>query len=222
VASWTEHPIHFLDFEGNLRSGILEYGLVTLRNGRIEAASTRLCRGKGRIRIEETAVHGLSDADLVGHPPFSDCWDLFAGLREQGPLAAHFASAENSLIKSVWPYPRSSPDFARPGSQLAEWGPWVDSAALCAEFYPELASEKLGQLVTTLGLQEELDTLAKTHCPTDRTHYHAALYDAIAGALILCNLARHPQVAALSLSQLLVLSARSGQTRDSLQQGSLF
>jgi len=222
VASWTGHAIHFLDFEGNLRSGILEYGLVTLREGRIEAAHTRLCQPKGRIKPEDTAVHGLDEAALAGQEPFSKDWERFASLREQGPFAAHYASAENSLIKSVWPYPRSSPDFSRPGNQIAEWGPWVDSAALCSELLPQLGTGKLEELVGRLNLQGELDSLAAQHCPPDRMHYHAALYDALAGALLLLSLTRAPRTAELTLSQLLVRSARSGDVRDALQQGSLF
>ena len=42
-------------------------------------------------------------------------WERFAGLRATGPLAAHFAPVENSLLRKVWPYPREVPDFARPG-----------------------------------------------------------------------------------------------------------
>ncbi len=222
MASWTAHAIHFLDFEGNLRSGILEYGLVTLRDGRVEAARTRLCQPKGRIKPEDTAVHGLDEAALAGQAPFSADWELFASLREQGPLGAHYASAENSLIKSVWPYPRSSPDFSRPGEQTADWGPWVDSAALCAELLPRAGTGKLEELVRVLDLQGELDRLAEQFCPADRTHYHAALYDALAGALLLTGLAKDPLVAELSLSQLLVRSTRTGSARDALQQGSLF
>lgn len=222
MPAWTEHPVHFLDFEGNLRSGILEFGLVTLVNGQVTATATRLCSGKAPIRADETAVHGLCDKDVSGKAPFSDEWDRFSALREQGPLGAHFASAENSLIKSVWPYPRSSPDFSRPGEHNTDWGPWVDSAALYADLFPTLNSGKLADLVATMGLQEELESEAAKHCPISRCHYHAALYDALAGALLLRALMRFPQISDLTLSQLLVLSTRSGRKRDDLQQGLLF
>lgn len=222
MAAWTEHPVHFLDFEGNLRSGILEFGLVTLVNGQVTATATRLCAGKGRILADETAVHGLCDKDVADKAPFSEEWEHFSRLREQGPFAAHFASAENSLIKSVWPYPRSSPDFSRPGELNTDWGPWVDSAALYADFFPSLNSGKLADLIEAMGLRQELDTETAKHCPPDRCHFHAALYDALAGALLLRALMRFPQIADLSLSQLLVLSTRSGRKRDDLQQGLLF
>ena len=38
--------------------------------------------------------------------------------RDRAALAAHFAAAENSLLRRVWPYPRESPDFARPGTEV--------------------------------------------------------------------------------------------------------
>ena len=56
----------FLDFEGSLASGILEYGVVTLVGGGIAETATRLCRGTGRIRAADTAVHGLGERDVAG------------------------------------------------------------------------------------------------------------------------------------------------------------
>ena len=102
---WTDPPIHFIDFEGSIVSGILEYGIVTLRGGRIEKTHTRLCRATGRIREEDSAIHGLDAGALARFAPFfcEEEFARFAALRETGPLGAHFAHVENSLIKSVWP-----------------------------------------------------------------------------------------------------------------------
>src|SRR5262245_57087508 len=141
--SWVEQTIHFIDFEGARACGILEYGVVTLVRGEIVEAGTRLCSAVGRVRAEDTAIHGLREEALAAQPPFSNDWEFFAGLRERGPLAAHYAGVENGLLKSVWPYPRSSPDFARPGERLIDGGPWIDSARPYAQFYPQLGSGKL-------------------------------------------------------------------------------
>ena len=46
-----------------------------------------------------------------------------ASWRERGPLAAHYAGVENGLLKAVCPYPRNSPDFARPGERVVA-GKW--------------------------------------------------------------------------------------------------
>jgi DNA polymerase III epsilon subunit-like protein len=220
--SWIDQPIFFVDFEGSRASGILEYGVAEVLGGRIVGTSTRLCRATGRVRAEDVAVHGLEERALAGLAPFADEWDYFAGLRERGPLAAHYAGVENGLLKSVWPYPRSSPDFARPGERVIEWGPWIDSARLYAQFYPQLESGRLEALVAAAGLQGELDDLAKEHCPPERRRYHAALYDALAGALLLASLAREPRLAELTVMQLLAFSTLDGVKRDALQQRDLF
>ncbi len=220
--TWTEQPIFFVDFEGSRSSGILEFGVAEVRGGKITGTRTRLCRATGAVRAEDVAVHGLQAAMLAGEEPFAEEWEYFAGLRERGPLAAHYAGVENGLLKSVWPYPRNSPDFARPGERVIEWGPWIDSARLYAQFYPDLDSGRLETLVTRCGLQAELDVLAKEHCPPERRRYHAALYDALAGALLLASLAREPRLAGLTVMQLLALSTLDAEKRDALQQRKLF
>ncbi|CAM3093878.1 3'-5' exonuclease [Rariglobus hedericola] len=220
--SWTDQLIHFVDFEGSIASGILEYGVVTLRGAEILETHTRLCRATGRVRTEDAAVHGLDAATVAGHAPFSDDFEKFAHWRETAPLAAHFANAENTLIKSVWPYPRTSPDFARPGAVATDWGPWVDTGRLYPQFYPSLASAKLADVVAAFALQPRLDALAATHCPADRRHYHCALYDALAGALLLARLAEEPALATQTCGWLLEMSTLDGEKRDALRQGGLF
>ena len=203
-------------------SGILEFGVVEVRRGAVAGARTRICRATGRVRAEDTAVHGLSEAAVATHAPFAEEWAYFSSRRELGPLAAHYAGVENALLKSVWPYPRSSPDFARPGESVADWGPWVDSARIYAQLYPQFESGNLAALVTACDLQGDLDAHAAAYCPPERRHYHAALYDALAGALLLASLAHDPQVSTLSTMQLLALSTLDGEKRDALQQGTLF
>jgi DNA polymerase-3 subunit epsilon len=219
---WTDQPLTFVDFEGSRGSGILEYGLVGVCGGRVTSAQTRLCAATGAVRAEDTAVHGLRADSVAGHAPFSADWALFADLRERGPLAAHYAGVENALLKSVWPYPRPSPDFARPGERVIDWGPWIDSARLYAQLRPGLPSGRLDAVVASCGLQPELDALAEAHCPPDRRAYHAALYDALAGALLLIHLAREPRFAALSTMQLLALSTLDPDKREAIVQRELF
>ena len=126
---WTDTLIHFIDFEGSRASGILEFGVVTLRSGAIDATRTRCCAATGRVSAEDSAVHGLSAGAVAAEAPFAADWEYFARLRETGPLAAHFAAAENSLLKSVWPYARQSPDFAR----LCAWFGVENSFPCCLQ-----------------------------------------------------------------------------------------
>jgi DNA polymerase III epsilon subunit-like protein len=220
--AWTEQPIFFVDFEGSRSSGVLEYGVVELVRGGIVKTQTRICGATGAVRPEDVAVHGLKPEMLATRRPFSDEWELFADLRERGPLAAHYAGVENGLLKSVWPYPRNSPDFAREGKRVIDWGPWVDTARLYQQLYPRLSSGGLEALVCACNLQVDLDRAAAAHCPADRRHYHCALYDALAGALLLARLSRDPQIASLTMMQLLALSTFDPEKRDALQQPELF
>ncbi|HZZ57620.1 MAG TPA: 3'-5' exonuclease [Opitutaceae bacterium] len=220
--SWTSQVMHFIDFEGGLACGVLEYGVVTLRGGRIEAAEGRLCAPAGRIAAEDIAVHGLTPAALAGFRPFADDWERFAAWRQEAPFAAHFAGMENSLIKAAWPAPRPSADFIAPDRRSVEWGPWIDTARLYAEFYPHLGSQRLENLVRGAGLQPLLDRCAAQYCPEGRRRYHAALYDAVAGALLLCALANEPRCAGLSTAQLLVLSTRDPGKREAMTQPELW
>ena len=219
---WSDVLIHFIDFEGGATSGIVEFGVVTLLAGQIGETRTRLCRAVGRIRAEDSAVHHLTARAVETQALFSTEFDFFAGLRETGPLAAHFAGTENALLKSVWPYPRTSPDFARPGNRLADWGPWLDSGRIYAELYPKSESNQLQSLVEACGVQAELDALALVHCPVTRRFYHAALYDALAGALLLLVLLRRPEFADATIPWLLQRSTADAQKRARLQQGDLF
>lgn len=219
---WADTPIHFIDFEGSRASGILEFGVVTLRSGAIAATRTRGCAATGRVSAEDSAVHGLSAGVVADEAPFAAEWEYFAGLRATGPLAAHFAAAENSLLKSVWPYARQSPDFARPGGTTNEWGPWIDTGRLWPQLVPAAGEAGLEALVTRANLQERLDALAAQHCPAGRRRYHAALYDALAGALLLLDLLARPELSAATLPWLLQMSTLDGGKRDALRQGDLF
>ncbi len=219
---WTQQTIFFVDFEGSRASGVLEYGVAAVLDGRVVETATRLCAATGEVRPEDRAVHGLGEAELAGREPFADEWEYFASLRERGPLAAHFSGVENALLKGVWPYPRNSPDFARPGERVIEWGPWIDTARIYGQLYPQLQSGKLETLVAACGLQGELDGLAENFCPPGRRRYHAALYDALAGAVLLASLAREPTVAEMTVMQLLALSTLNGAKRDAITQRELF
>lgn len=215
-------PIHFIDFEGNATSGILEFGVVTLRDREITGTQTRLCRATGRVSPDDTKVHGLSAEGLVTEAYFAAEWEHFSGLRATGPLAAHFAPVENSLLRKVWPYPNQVPDFARPGKTTTEWGPWIDTGQLYPQLFPQLGSLRLADLIVRCDLQAELDEITRKHCPPERRHYHAALYDALAGALLLRALMRRPEFAEATIPWLLQMSTSDADKRGALQQGQLF
>jgi len=221
---WRAVPIHVLDFEGSLAGGVVEYGVAVLQGGEVVETATRLCRPSGAIRREDSAVHGIGEADVAGAAPLADDWERFAGWRQRGPMAAHFAGTENALLKAVWPYARQSPDFARGGAVAAtnEWGPWIDTGRLLPQLFRGIASAKLEDLVTQFALGAELSALAERHCPPARRRYHAALYDALATALLLRAVLARPEFESATIPWLLELSSLDPVRRESLRQGELF
>jgi DNA polymerase-3 subunit epsilon len=175
------------------------------------------------VRAEDVALHGLDSGVTEGCAPFADDFDVFAGLREQGPLAAHFANAENSLIKATWPYARAARNFSREdGAGTADWGPWIDTGRLYPQARGAGCATKLGELIEAEGLQARLDELAAEFCPEERRRYHAALYDALAGALLLARLAETPGWGDKSLRWLIEHSTLNPERREGLRQGELF
>lgn len=216
--NWDEMPIHVIDFEGGPQCGIVEYGVVSLVGARIQRVETRLCRPKRSIPRHEEALHGISTQAASQQAPFQNEWDLFAGMRQGGPLVAHFASAENRMLKSAFPYPRLSRDWAHPDRMIATWGPWLDTGVMYRELGDEVKSLKLEDLILRHRLQDELDALAATHCPEGRRRYHCALYDAFASALLLLNYCHEYCDERPTVRQLLLCSQASGARRQEVEQ----
>jgi DNA polymerase-3 subunit epsilon len=216
---WTDVPVHVIDFEGSVRTGIVEYGVVTLAGGVIAAVHTRVCGPTGAIPAHETRVHGLGTAEAAGAAPFAAEWTRFAELRETGVLAAHFSATENALLRAVWAVPRLSPDFLAPGRTVAEWGPWIDTGRLAIE--RRLGGEGAGleEVVRALGLATALAEAAEQWCPSARRRFHCAPYDALASALVLLALARDdPGKSWWSLARVLAASTADPQRRQERQQ----
>ena len=211
-------PIHIIDFEGSRQSGIVEYGVVTLLRKEITATQTRLCAPIGTISDQDRLKHGISEDTARQAERFDADWSYFAGLREKGPLCAHNASVEDGLLRSVWAYPRKSPDFSRDGELVATWGPWLDTLCLYRSIYPQATSYKLSDLIAAFSLQEALDDLAAWYCPETRRRFHCALYDAFASALLLRRLYAEPELESISLHWLFLQSASTGTARDSVGQ----
>ena len=81
---------------------------------------------------------------------------------------------------------------------------------------------RLEELIAGLGLQARLDQQAAGLCPPARSRFHAAPYDALAGALLLLELGRDPAFAELSVRQLLAYSTLDPDKRQAITQTELF
>lgn len=215
---WTKIPIHIIDFEGSKHSGIVEYGVVTLFEGKIAETHTRVCRALEEISPEETKFHGISRLDTQNALPFAHEWKLFTNLRKTGPLAAHHAHTENHLIKAVWPYPPKSPDFLEHDQMITSWGPWIDTHQLFKFVFPSLESYQLMDLVEPFDFKEKLAQLSKKYCPQNRQKAHCALYDALATALLITAMTGFDGFEDTSIEWLLLKSASNAQDYQNLEQ----
>ncbi len=211
-------PVHVLDFEGSRRSGILEAGIVTLYQGKIRDTFTALYAPIGFIQAEEIACHGLSEGVLSGYTPFVADFARYRAYRETGLWAAHHASVEESLMRATWPHPGEVPFHYAQGEKTHAWGPWVDTLALYHRLYPGLASYRLMELVRLFVLEAPLTALAAQHCPVSRRRPHAALFDALAAALLLLRLLEEPGFSGLTLTWLLEHSQSSAHAQQALRQ----
>ena len=212
-----------MDFEGNRGSGVVEYGVATVMGGKVVEARSEFCRPHGRIPRREEELHGISERDVLGSLPLEEHWGYFADLRDSGPLGAHHAGVEEGLLKREWSHPRLSTDFFNPGQLIAEWGPWVDTKELYNGLFPSLPSFALGKLVQTFGLMDELEELGEKYCPPGRKQFHAALYDAIASAVLLINLEKFPEIAIrMTLGWVLAHSMPGAAKKQAAFQTELF
>ena len=214
---WRNKIIHVLDFEGTRRTGVIEFGVVTLRDGSLESTCTGFCRPRTSLNFDDAKVHGIVDEMIADKEHFEKEWYRFSLLREKGLLAAHHAPVEDNLLKSTWPYPRLSDDGKRFG-----WGPWIDTRRVYAELYKGLDSYSLGYLTEKFDLVERLMELAPRHCPPGRRKVHCALYDALATALLLVRLDEMPELREATTHWLLEISAPDRRRRDDLRQGDFF
>lgn len=215
---WKEIPIHVMDFEGGVRTGVVEYGVVSLLGGNIVGAQTRLCATNAPVPQLDTQCHGLCDADLANSPPMRTSWDYFANLRREGLFCAHHAPTEHGLLKAVWPYPGMMPDHAQASGTFAnDWGPWLDTCRLAAAWQPRLGDYSLSALIEWFRLGKRLEQIAETLCPPHRKRYHCALYDALGAALLLRHLCSLPGRESFSLETLVRDSLSNARHADRIQ-----
>jgi len=215
---WKRIPVYMMDFEGSAASGVVEYGVVRLVAGQVDATWTGLCRPTGQVPKRDGDVHGLSAEDLRGCCPFASHYERFVQFRRDGIFAAHNRHAENSFLKRTWAIPPAVRDWEGAAeSRTQTWGPWLDTLDIYRGLYPQLPGYGLSELIAAFRLAERLDAVVAQHCPETRRRPHCALYDALASALLLLRLEDEPRLRdTISLSWLL----GHGALRH--QQGDLF
>jgi len=210
--------VYAIDFEGSLKSGILEYGIVGVSlNSGIFFTETKLCKNKCSIPDKEVECHGIS-AELVRNcEDFSANLGMFLDLRSKAYFCAHNAAFENSLLRSYCPVVLQG--YRLSTMNESHWAPWIDTYILYKKFLK--TSCELGELIKKFGLEEILSKLGKKFCPHQRKKFHCALFDAIACALLLLNFVRSEPIKQKTLQWLLRESSPQNLGHD-LRQANLF
>ncbi|MDR2576806.1 MAG: hypothetical protein LBC42_02030 [Puniceicoccales bacterium] len=176
--------IFAVDFEGNRREGILEFGAICLEGNELTEPIESFCR------CERT--HGLllrkrkiSLTHTENAPSLDTFFPLFHSMRQRGIFAAHGAAVEDFLLRRVWPSPGFVPNWPPSDEQESSWGPWLDTVALARNFMPTGTDCRLVRLMESLHLLEKWENFGQKFCAPDRRTPHCALYDAIGCALLI-------------------------------------
>ena len=157
----TNPLVHVIDFEGNRKSGIVEYGIVTLNNFQISNSQYKTNIKKFDIFPEE-----------------------WLKLRRTGILCAHSAQTEDNLLRYYWASPGIVPAWTDT-TTVVTWGPWIDTKMIYRSLYPTLSSYELKSLIMNFGLYDELLNISSIHHEPFKKEFHNALFDAFAAAILL-------------------------------------
>jgi DNA polymerase-3 subunit epsilon len=88
-------------------------------------------------------IHGIAPEDVRGAPTFADVWSLIEPYTATGPLVAHNASFDMSVLRA---------EFARSGVAPAPFR-YVCSAELSRAAWPEMLSVSLPNVADHLGIE---------------------------------------------------------------------
>ena len=138
-----------LDFEGSLKSGIREIGIVSFINFKITYA-------------KEFIVNKSIDLN-----------NIIENIPKDGFIISHNVMIEKNLIIRTFPYPT----FPKGGP--LQWGPWLDTVKIYQSLYPNLPSYDLKSLVAQFLNEDGLNKMTSTYCNLAKRKQHHALFDAI-------------------------------------------
>jgi hypothetical protein len=209
--------IHVIDFEGNRTYGILEYGLVTLKNNTIADLSTADCGSNSDHSAAHFTEHSRFSSNgetksFEYHLPF------FIKKRAEGVFCAHGASVEDRLLRQYCltpgkidspsdehnpqnapqtapsENPQSPPSTATAAMKGTSWGPWIDTYKIYRKYYPAAERYEVAELIHHFGLEKKLRDRVAKHNLSKALTFHRAPYDALATALLLQNFINHFQI----------------------------
>ncbi|MFG1817479.1 exonuclease domain-containing protein [Kribbella sp. NPDC049174] len=179
---WTAFEFAVVDVEGNGQQppDLVEISIVPIRRGTIGDPKTWLVRPPRPITSIARRIHRITDAQVADAPTVADVADELRRFLDGRVFVAHNAGVDLGVVS------RSVPGY-QPELTL-------DTLRLARRLLPGLASYRLGALVESLHLAQDLPAgLAP----------HRATYDAIVCARLLKRLATPNGAEPLTLDELL-------------------
>ncbi len=145
----------------------VQIAVAHLRGGEISKQLNSYVRPGGPVTWAAKAVHGISDEMVADAPRLLDLWPSIQKAMGGCWVVAHGAATEKRFLR-VFPF--------------HSFGPWVDTLVLARAVYPQLESHALGDIIASLGLDQDATITA----PGFR--WHDAESDALASLVLLRHL----------------------------------
>lgn len=156
---WTEIPVAVIDFETTGRDPqtdrVIEVGIVVFERGQVTTREGLLVNPEIPVPEEARAVHGITDEELEGAPPFEAVLPRIVELLQGKLPVAYNADFDRQFLHC---------EFERAGAKLAasELPPalqkevvWVDPLVWAREILKELKSRRLGDVTQHFGIPME-------------------------------------------------------------------
>ncbi len=181
---WLEAPIAFLDVETTgrdpLKDRVIELGIVIGTFATLDNLTRHawLIQPGVPVSAESSAVHGITDKDLVGKPSFQEIAPQILQALEGCVPAAYNADFDKSFLLAELDRAGVRPD--KPPPALRRDIVWLDPLTFARELYKEEDSRALGEMAARLGIQLE--------------NAHRATDDAEAALRVLYAFAKDPRV----------------------------
>lgn len=168
MADWTSLSYAVTDVEGNGQQppDLVEAAVLPITDGIIGEPVSWLVRPTRPITVFATRIHGIKSADIADAPTFAEVRDEVCAALAGRVIVAHNAHVDIAVLRR----------------ELGGWdSPEVfDTLKLARRLLPGQPSYKLGSLVSTLGLDQEIPPGLMPH---------RAAYDVLVTARLFTRLA---------------------------------
>ncbi len=180
-ADWASIPLAVIDFETTGTNPetdrVLEIGVVCFDGPNVTKREALLVNPGIPVPEEARAVHGISEEELVGAPPFERVLPEFLSLIEGRLPVAYNADFDRAFLLKEIERAQGMSRGSQPPPATREQIVWIDPLVWAREILKELKSRKLVDVATHLGVSLE--------------QAHRAVGDAEATGRVLLKLAPH-------------------------------